>query len=166
MADTRVAEAFHHIAADLEYPMVIVTTSDGTERAGCLVGFTAQCSIEPPLMMVWLSKRNHTARVAARASTMLVHFPSLAEREVAVLFGSQTGDDVDKFSHCSWEPGPDGLPLLSDCSRWMAGHIVERIDSGDHVGHLLHLFDAEAGLWTGGQLGFQAVNDVEPGHRP
>ena len=164
MPPSPVEEAFHGIAADLEYPMVIVTTSAGIERAGCLVGFLAQCSISPPLLMVWLSKRNRTSRVAAKASSLLVHFPSQEQRELAILFGSQTGDEVDKFSRCSWEPGPEGLPLLTDCSRWVAGHIVERVNTGDHVGHLLELFQATAGGWVG-PLGFQSVKDIEPGHR-
>jgi flavin reductase (DIM6/NTAB) family NADH-FMN oxidoreductase RutF len=162
---SRVAEAFHDIAADLDYPMVIVTTTDGTEQAGCLVGFVTQCSIDPPLLMVWMSKRNRTTRVAVRASSLVVHFPSQDQHELAVLFGSSTGDEVDKFARCRWEPGPEALPLLSDCSRWVAGHIVERLDSGDHVGHLLALFEAAAGHWVG-QLGFQAVKDLEPGHPP
>ncbi|MEA2687226.1 MAG: hypothetical protein QOE93_2421, partial [Actinomycetota bacterium] len=137
--------------------------TDGADRAGCLVGFAAQCSIDPPLLVVWLSKKNHTARVAHRASTLVVHFLALDQRDLAVLFGTTTGDDTDKFARCRWEPGPDGVPLLSDCTRWVAGHIVERFDTGDHVGHLLDLFDGAAGEWTG-QLGFQWVKDLEAGH--
>lgn len=143
--------------------MCIVTTVHAGERAGCLVGFAAQCSINPPLFMVWLSKRNHTTRVARHASSLLVHFPSPAERELAELFGSQTGDHVDKFASCRWEPGPEGLPRLVDCGRWVAGRVLERLDTGDHVGHLLDPFLASAGEWSG-QLGFQTVKDLEPGH--
>ena len=144
--------------------MGIVTTTDGNERAGCLVGFSAQCSIDPPLVMVWLSKRNHTTRVAARAEALLVHLPTPADRELASLFGQETGDEVDKFARCGWEPGPEGLPLLTACTRWFAGRIVERLDTGDHVGHLLEPFDAGAGPWSA-QLGFQSVKDLDPGHR-
>ena len=165
MPVTRGAETFNDIAADLEYPMIIVTTSDGQERAGCLVGFASQCSIEPPLLMVSMSKRNRTTRIAGAASSLMIHFPSRQERELAVLFGSQTGDEVDKFAHCRWEAGPEGLPLLTDCSRWVATHIVERFDSGDHVSHLLAPFAGAAGAWAG-QLGFQTMKDVKPGHRP
>jgi flavin reductase (DIM6/NTAB) family NADH-FMN oxidoreductase RutF len=82
-----------------------------------------------------------------------------------MLFGSETGDEVDKFARCRWEPGPEGLPLLADCTRWVAGHIVERLDAGDHVGHLLDLFEAAAGAWSG-QIGFQSVKDLDPGHEP
>ncbi|MDQ3461977.1 MAG: flavin reductase family protein [Actinomycetota bacterium] len=165
MPDDETVPAFHDIATDLDYPMVIVTTVGETELAGCLVGFVSQCSVEPPLLMVWMSKRNHTTRVAEVASNLLVHFPSRDERDLAELFGSQTGDDIDKFARCRWEPGPDGLPLLADCTRWVAGHIVERLDSGDHVGHLLDLYDGAAGAWSA-QLGFQSVKDLDPGHLP
>lgn len=163
MASGRAAEAFDAIADDLDYPMSIVTTINGRERAGCLVGFLAQCSIDPPLLMVWLSKQNHTTRVARAAESLLVHFPSEDERELAVLFGSETGDEMDKFARCRWKPGPQGLPLLSDCTRWVAGQIVERVDTGDHVGHLIDLFDGSAGAWSG-QLRFQSVKGVGPGH--
>lgn len=143
--------------------MVVVTTGDGDERAGCLVGFAAQCSIDPPLLMVWLSEKNRTTRVAQGASSLLVHFLSRDDGELARLFGSTTGDEMDKFSRCRWEPGPEGLPRLTDCSRWVAGHVVERLATGDHVGHLLELFDGAGGEWPG-QLGFQAVKGLDPGH--
>ncbi|MGH9164607.1 MAG: flavin reductase family protein [Acidimicrobiales bacterium] len=160
--DTGVS-AFHELVADLDYPMAIVTTAVGTERAGCLVGFVTQCSIHPPLVMVWLSKENHTTGVVLRAAGLLVHLPSPAERDLATLFGSTTGDDVDKFARCRWQPGPAGLPRLTDCDRWLHGHIVERLDTGDHVGHLLEVIEAAAGPWSG-QLGFQALKDLAPGH--
>lgn len=163
MLSDRAADAFHSIVADLDYPMAIVTTTDGTQRAGCLVGFAAQCSLDPPLVMVWLSKRNHTTRVATQASALLIHFPSDTDRELAALFGEQTGDEVDKFDRCSWEPGPLGLPRLTACRRWIAGAITQRVDTGDHVGHLVEPFDAATDAWSG-QLGFQAVQNLEPGH--
>ncbi|MBW3556689.1 MAG: flavin reductase family protein [Actinobacteria bacterium] len=143
--------------------MLIVTTSDGRDRSGCLVGFATQCSIDPPLLMVWLSERNHTTRVAAGATHLLVHFPSSDQRDLATLFGSQTGDEVDKFGLCSWEHGPEGLPLLSECSNWVAGRIVERLETGDHVGHLLEPIAAACGPWAA-QLGFQSIKDLDPGH--
>ena len=35
-----------------------VTTATDGAQAGCLVGFSTQCSIEPPRFGVWLSKLN------------------------------------------------------------------------------------------------------------
>ncbi|HET9444498.1 MAG TPA: flavin reductase family protein [Acidimicrobiales bacterium] len=157
------AGALQAIVADLDYPMVVVTTRAGDERGGCLVGFSAQCSVDPPLLMVWLSVRNHTTRVAERATALLVHFLASDQVPLAALFGSRTGDEVDKFGLCAWSDGPGGLPLLAGCTRWVAGSIEERTATGDHVAHLLVPFDGAAGPWPG-QLGFQAIKHLQPGH--
>ena len=161
-----VETAFHAVMSDLDYPMLIVTTAAAGERAGCLVGFSSQCSIDPPRLAVWLSERNRTFRVALQAGALVVHFPSAVDQALAELFGGETGDEVDKFTRCRWHPGPEGLPVLSDCRRWVAGRVVDRFDTGDHVAFVLEPFDGAAdGPWPG-QLRFQSVKDVEAGHEP
>ncbi len=156
-------DQFHDIAGDLDYPMLIVTAAGDGERAGCLVGFAAQCGISPLRFMVWISKRNHTFGVARHAEVLIVHFPAATDRKLAELFGGETGDEVDKFSRCRWHQGPGGAPVLSDCARWFAGKVVEHTDTGDHVGFLLEPFEGQAAAWSG-QLGFHQVMDIEPGH--
>jgi len=58
--DTPTRQLFDTIVGELETPAYVVTAADGDDRAGCLVGFASQCSIEPPLFVVWLSKLNRT----------------------------------------------------------------------------------------------------------
>lgn len=157
------ASWFNDLVGELDYPMLIVTAAVDDERAGCLVGFAAQCSIDPPLFMVWLSKQNHTFQVAQHAEALAIHVLGSSNRDLAELFGSQTGDSVDKFARCRWHHGPFGLPLLSDCARWFAGPVVDRTDTGDHRGFLLEPRSGSAGPWPG-QLDFQDVKDLEPGH--
>lgn len=157
------SEVFNDLAGDLDYPMLVVTVAAGDQRAGCLVGFAAQCSIDPPRFMVWLSKQNHTFQVAQGADALAVHVLSATDRDLAVLFGSQTGDAVDKFERCEWQEGPFGLPVLTGCARWFAGPVLDLTDTGDHMGFLLEVQAASAQPWAG-QLGFQDVQDLEPGH--
>jgi len=163
VTDEHTAEAFQGAVADLDYPMMIVTAATEDERGGCLVGFGAQCSISPPRFMVWLSKHNHTYQVAQRADVLAVHFPSTDDRELAELFGTTTGDDVDKFAVCRWRTGPGGAPVLEGVRRWFAGTVTERLDSGDHVAFMLDPVAGESGDWPG-QLGFQALQHLNPGH--
>ena len=143
--------------------MLVVTAAAAGERAGCLVGFATQCSIDPPRFAVWISRNNHTFRVAEQAGTLAVHFLSTDDRELAVLFGGQTGDEVDKFARCRWRAGPDGAPVLEDCARWFAGEVVERIPTEDHVGFVLVPVRTGSGPWSG-QLGFQSARAISPGH--
>ncbi|WP_431240375.1 flavin reductase family protein [Mycolicibacterium aichiense] len=168
MADRDVlagSEAFEKVVGLLDYPMFVVTTRVGDQRAGCLVGFSSQVSIHPSRFLVGLSKKNHTYRVAARGATHLaVHLLAKEHRELARLFGSETGDRVDKFSRCRWQDGPEGLPILADSSAWFAGRILERFDLGDHVGHLTEPVAGAAPEELGDLVTFTDVKDLEPGH--
>jgi flavin reductase (DIM6/NTAB) family NADH-FMN oxidoreductase RutF len=120
-----------------DYPLYIVTVAAGGERSGCLVGFATQCSIDPLRFLVCLSDKNHTFRVARQADVLGVHLVPEGAAALAELFGSQTGDEVDKFERCSWRTGPGGAPILDDCGNWFAGRILERIPAGDHWAFLL-----------------------------
>lgn len=157
--------AFDTIAGLLDYPMFVVTTRVGDERAGCLVGFTSQVSIHPARFLVGLSKANHTYRVAERGATHLaVHLLTHDHVDLARLFGGETGDRVDKFARCSWSDGPQGLPILSGAAAWFVGTVLNRFDLGDHVGHLTEPIEGYAPTSLGHLVTFSDVRDLEPGH--
>lgn len=126
--------AFAELISRLDPAMAIVTTAAGDERAGCLIGFHAQCSIEPERYVVWLSKANHTCRVALHADCLAVHFLGQDQLELARLFGTTTGDEIDKFSRCEWQPDASSVPLLTACPDRIVGRRVALLDEGsDHV---------------------------------
>jgi flavin reductase (DIM6/NTAB) family NADH-FMN oxidoreductase RutF len=153
------------VVADLDYPVFVVTTvaRDTGERAGCLVGFLTQCSIDPIRFLVCLSVRNHTYRVAERADTLAVHVLGTTRHDLAELFGQDTGDDIDKFARCDWTAGPGGVPLLTGAPRRFAGAILHRSPLGDHVGFLVSPTTAERGD-DEPPLMFSSVRDLSPGH--
>jgi len=158
---------FPKLMAELDYPMFVVTACADGERSGCLVGFTTQTSIHPARFLVCISEKNHTYPVAMRSSVLAVHLLSRAEREkeLASLFGSETGDEVDKFAGLSWQPGAAGVPLLDDLPSRFVGRVRERFPAfGDHTGFLLEPLEAEKVEELHGGLGFQDVKDLEPGH--
>ena len=157
---------FATISAALPAPMVIATTSANGQRAGCLVGFHTQSSIDPVRFLVCLSKRNYTYEIAMSADVLVAHVLHDADqdRDLARLFGEETGDDVDKFERCAWSPGPGGAPVLDGCD-WFAGAILERVPYGDHTGFVLELLDSGRAERTDEpHLAFPQVKDLDPGH--
>jgi flavin reductase (DIM6/NTAB) family NADH-FMN oxidoreductase RutF len=156
--------AFERLVSRLDYPMLIATTAVGDERAGCLVGFATQCSIDPPRFLVCISDKNRTHRVLERgADALVIHVVPRGADHLVELFGGETGDDRDKFERCEWTPGPEALPVLDECGSWFAGRIVDRIDLGDHVGRVLDPFDGRAD-YEGPAFPFSRAKRVEPGH--
>ena len=156
---------FTAVAGDLDYLMLIVTADAGDGPAGCLVGFSTQCSIHPPRYLVCLSEKNRTERVASAAEVLGVHFLAAEHLHLARAFGGETTDEDDTFARCRWHPGLSGAPILDDCGRWLVGRILERRPLGDHVGFLLEPVAAHD---EGRQqlLMFSQVKDLDPGHPP
>ncbi len=152
------------LVGELDCPMFIVTTAAAGRRAGCLVGFATQCSIHPARLLVCLSKRNYTFRVAADAEALAVHFPGEGDKALSHLFGEQTGDDLDKFARSDWSAGPGDLPVLDVERGWIAGRVLARHDLGDHVGYLLEPFAGQVRTPAAAPLGFQQVRHMPPGH--
>ena len=156
--------AFSDLIAQLDPAMAIVTAHSGKERAGCLIGFHAQCSIEPNRYVIWLSKANHTLRVGVHSRHFAVHFLGEDDVELAQLFGTTSGDDADKFDSCEWSPGPGGVPFLSSCPHRFAADKVALLDEGsDHVCVVLEPTEvATAGDLR--PLRLSQVVHLQPGH--
>ncbi|MER6472013.1 flavin reductase family protein [Streptomyces collinus] len=157
MAD--VDDFFHRLDPD----MCVVTAVAGGERAGCLVGFASQCSLRPPRFAVWLSKANHTYRVARAAHCLAVHLLTPEQRDLAVLFGGETGDEVDKFARVDWHEGPGGAAVLTGAAAWLVGEILHRTDGGDHVGFVLAPLRWGQGP-AGPLLRLSGALPIAPGH--
>ena len=141
-------ETFSELLGDLDYPMFIVTVAAGGERAGCLIGFATQSSIDPPRFLALISDKNRTWQLAREAEALAVHLAPDDEPELVELFGARTGDELDKFERCEWTRGPAGLPILSACPSWFCGQVLERIDCGDHTAYLLEPYEARRGSVT------------------
>ena len=157
-------EAFEKLVGLLDYPMFVVTTQADGSTAGCLVGFASQISIHPPRFLVGLSKQNHTFRVAAGATYLAVHVFDREHLDIVELFGSQTGDNINKFDRCSWHLCAAQIPILDDAAAWFVGKILERFSLGDHVGHLLEPVDGHPPHELEHWVSFADVHDLQPGH--
>lgn len=157
-------DPFALLTTSLDPAMAVVTAASGNERAGCLVGFHCQASIDPLRYGVWLSKANHTYRVALRATHLGVHLLTERDRELAELFGSRTGDEVDKFAGLAHEPGPGGVPLLMAAPhRFVLRRTVLVDEGGDHV----HVVGEPVDVIAAGPfrpLRLSQVDDLTPGH--
>ncbi len=140
-----------------------MTACAGGVRAGCVVGYAAEVSIDPPRFLACISRVNATFPVAMAASRLAVHALTRADLALAELFGGETGDDIDKFSRCDWVAADDGTPILTAPRTWFVGAILQRVDFGDHVGCVL----APERWQDGGIRDHLTVPDLaslEPGH--
>jgi flavin reductase (DIM6/NTAB) family NADH-FMN oxidoreductase RutF len=141
---------------ELDYPMFIATVPGD----GCLVGFATQCSIDPLRLLVCLSNKNKTYRLARGATHMALHAVPEDRPDLAELFGGETADEVDKLAQVESRPGPGDVPLIADCP-YVAGPVIDRFDVGDHVAFVMGV-EVEEGAAT--PLRFERARVIDPGH--
>jgi len=162
--DGDIRQDFNDLVGDLDYPMFIATTRfPSGERAGCLLGFATQCSIDPPRFLICLSRANRTCQAAVEAAAIAVHLVPSSAASLAELFGGETGDKTDKFAHCDWHDGYGGLPILAECDNWFVGKVRERHDLGDHIGFLLDPVLAHPGI-PQAEFQFHRARRIDAGH--
>lgn len=163
-SDGDVRAQFNGLVGDLDYPMFIVTTRTGAgELAGCLVGFVTQCSIDPPRLLVCISKVNRTYRAASAADALAVHFVPSTATALVELFGGRTGDQLDKFARCEWREGPARMPIVTGCPNWFVGSVLARLPLGDHVGFVLDPLEVQLEV-PQAEFTFHRARRIEPGH--
>jgi flavin reductase (DIM6/NTAB) family NADH-FMN oxidoreductase RutF len=157
------AGAYDHLVAQCDPAMVIVTVAVADARAGCLVGFHTQASIEPRRHLVLASRANHSYELLAMAPYVAVHLLGDHQRDLAELFGGETGDAIDKFAVCSWHEGPHGQPILAGVPGWFVGAVEARWPAGDHDALLVDPVAAEMGI-AASPLRLGVAGAIEPGH--
>lgn len=158
-----VRAAYDRAVGLVDPAMAALTTVAGGERSGCLVGFHTQCSIDPPLHAVGVSHANHTCGVVGGAERVALHLLDAADAELARLFGTATGDELDKFERCSWRPDAYGVPVLDVAGSWVTGTIVERLVTGDHTCLVVAPY-AAGGPGGNRALRLSEVRGLRPGH--
>jgi flavin reductase (DIM6/NTAB) family NADH-FMN oxidoreductase RutF len=156
----RVIEAVDPIA-------VIVTCASGGDKAGCLVTYSAPCSVEPPRYAVWLSHRNRTYQVALGADGLIVHMLTRADLPLAEFFGGVSGKTQDKFTRVRWSDY-GGAPLLEVSGGWLRGRILSRGPGreemgGDHTCFVLAPTAAGGGNGNSRPLRLSDVQHIHPG---
>lgn len=162
----RARREFQKIATHRDFAMIIVTTAFGEQKAGCLVGFATQCSVDPPRFLICSSEKNFTYHVLGNADHLAVHVLSQEHMHLAELFGGESGHSTDKFAQCKWHLGEHGIPLLDECAQWFIGHIVERHKLGDHTAMVVEPAAGHFEPLPSAPIMFQQVRHLEPGHEP
>lgn len=157
-------EAFESLMTSVDPPLVVVTTAAEDERAGCLVGFHSQSSIDSGHYSVWLSKANHTYRTGLRATHFAVHFLTDQDHALAERFGTACSAETDKFADLDVDTDERGTPLLRDLpNRLLLERIAVLDDGGDHVCLTTRVLSAHSGgPFT--PLRVSDADDLEPGH--
>lgn len=111
---------------------VTVVTTHNAE--GPPIGFTANSftsvSLDPPLLLVCLSKTSRNYAVLSEAKGFAVNILAEDQKDVSNTFARPV---EDRFAAVDWKRGPFGSPVFADVAAWFDCSMHELVDAGDHV---------------------------------
>jgi flavin reductase (DIM6/NTAB) family NADH-FMN oxidoreductase RutF len=111
--------------------VTVVTTVLEGHRKGFTANAFSSVSIDPPLVLICVSRQSRTHPLIAEAGTFCVNMLRLEQRELAVRFASHTA--ADPFAGLACHPGPTGSPIIDDALAYLDCTLAEEHTAGSHT---------------------------------
>ena len=114
--------------------MTGVTVVTSHDEEGAPIGFTANSftsvSLDPPLLLISLSKNSSNFEALTSAAGFAVNILSEDQEDISNRFARRVDD---RFAGLDWDKGPHGAPLLGGVAAWFDCSMHKTVDAGDHV---------------------------------
>jgi flavin reductase (DIM6/NTAB) family NADH-FMN oxidoreductase RutF len=125
------AQTFRSVLGQWPTGVAVVTTTSGDGWHGMTAGSFCSVSLDPPLVLVCLSRDIHTHALVERSGVFAVSFLGKDQAVIGHRFaGRGTGD---RFAHGTWTPAPTGSPVLAEALGRLDCRVVYAYPGGDHT---------------------------------
>ena len=132
--------------------IVTAKQADGVPRGFTANSFTS-VSLNPPLLLVCLSKEALSYQTFMSAENFGINVLSQKQESISVLFSTQS---EKKFDSGAWESGEKGVPIFHEALSTFVCTKEKLVDAGDHtilIGRVVHFSvnDGKPLLYFGGE---------------
>jgi len=119
--------------------VTVVTTCQGTRRAGITVNAFASVSLEPPLVLVCIDRSSHVHDFLLESGMFAVNFLTEEQTDLSTCFAGNTDYRYTGFCGATSHTEATGAPVLDESLGFVDCRIVDVFPAGDHsivVGHV------------------------------
>jgi flavin reductase (DIM6/NTAB) family NADH-FMN oxidoreductase RutF len=148
--------------------VALVTAAHGTKRGGLTATAACSLSVDPPLMLVCVSRRSRTHGYMRESENFCINYLGEHHHKLAALFATQVQDGEVKFGSGAWSVSAFGNPILLDSLATIECRVRRRIDEGTHsvfIGTVLDVVtrnECEPLLYVQGEFAKPARDNRRP----
>jgi flavin reductase len=125
------AQDFVNAMASAAMGVSVVTTQGPTGRFGLTVSAWSSVSVEPPILLVCIHRKNQIVEAITANGIFAVNALSVAQAEIARVFaGRPTSGEGYVFDDAMWKLSPETQPTLDHA----AAHFLCSVESWHDVG--------------------------------
>jgi flavin reductase (DIM6/NTAB) family NADH-FMN oxidoreductase RutF len=112
--------------------VTVVTVGDGGGFRGMTANSFTSVSLDPPLVLVSVDRRNRTHELLAEGVPFVVNVLSQAQQCWSDRFAGRHGDVQHQFDDIPHTLSPDGVPIIAEAPASFACRVVAIHEAGDH----------------------------------
>lgn len=124
------------------HELFVVTAHDGDRRGGQIASWVLPATLVPdrPRAVVLLSPTNHTHDLIRASGRFALNLLAEGQEALVPRFGLRSGRELDKLAGVALDPpSPAGLPLLAGSCGWAECALLDALDGGDRIIHLVEV---------------------------
>jgi len=123
---------------------VVSSLHDGARHGMTVSSFTS-ISLEPPLVLVSLSKEARTHDLVQRSGIFGVTLLNQAQQRISDRFAGRTSEDQDRFEGLESFSLHTGAPFLQGGLSFLDCRVIAAQDAGDHTLFIGQVIDLQVG---------------------
>jgi len=124
-----VPDDFRETLSSIPTAVTIVTTIAGGRPHATTVSAFSSLSVDPPLVMIALSRSSDLLGMLERGCRFGVNLLSAGQEQLGRTCALK---GQDKLASVPWYE-VDGLPRIEDCAGWLTCEVWDLVPGGDHV---------------------------------
>ncbi len=109
--------------------VTVVTTRCGDRRWGMTANAILSLSLDPPLILVSIDRRNQMHSCISEGQCFAVNILTLAQRDISQRFATRGYKDFETVALTTAETG---APILEDALAYVDCRLVQVVPGGDH----------------------------------
>jgi flavin reductase (DIM6/NTAB) family NADH-FMN oxidoreductase RutF len=136
----------------------VLTCCHDQFRDGIITKWVQQCSTDPPMLVVAISKGRPIEPMLRDARAFALCMVSPTDKGALRLFGNDHEPDDDPFLSLTVNTAVTGMPILSQSIVWfdckLEGHLSPDADCRLYLGHVVaaHICDAKRLVHASGEI--------------
>jgi len=120
------------------YPrqVILVTSKSGKKSNIITLAWHTPVSFEPPLVAILIGKTHFSHQLIEEGREFVISIPTEDMKEKALLVGSKSGKETDKFQEIGLTPLRSNKvkpPLIKECPINIECKLVNKVEAGDHT---------------------------------
>ncbi len=162
------AAEFRRVLGRFATGVAIVTTCQGSRRAGITVNAFTSVSLEPPLVLVCIERSNYAHDLITASGVFAVNVLTAEQADVSRCFASRSEEKIARFCGVSTHDEVTGAPVFDRCAGFVDCRLEAVYPGGDHsifLGRVVALGgdDVPPLLYYRGKYGQLDENELELG---